>query len=219
MIERIVGCLTATTLEEFEFQVKKAPTQILEHRVDYSQDPQLLNINYRNYEKQFIVTLRHCSQGGRFAGRSEDQANTLLALVEQGPTYIDVEVSLPPEFREQIIKKARETGVKTILSYHNYFETPPTEELAKLCHSMQQDGCDLAKVVCKAHNYGECQRLLDCQLGQINLVCFAMGQLGSYTRVVSLLYGAPLAYVALEKAVAPGQLTYDTFKMIYEVLR
>ncbi len=48
-----------------------------------------------------------------------------------------------------------------------------------------------------------------------NIVAFGMGKYGSFSRIISLLYGAPFMYVPLDKKTAPGQMY---IKEVTEVL-
>jgi 3-dehydroquinate dehydratase-1 len=46
-----------------------------------------------------------------------------------------------------------------------------------------------------------------------------MGEAGVMTRVLAPLYGAPFTYAALEKAVAPGQLTVAQMRKLYDGIK
>jgi 3-dehydroquinate dehydratase-1 len=51
---------------------------------------------------------------------------------------------------------------------------------------------------------------------EINSIIFAMGEAGVISRILCTIIGnAPFTYAALGKAVAPGQLTLDEMKYLY----
>jgi 3-dehydroquinate dehydratase-1 len=50
-------------------------------------------------------------------------------------------------------------------------------------------------------------------------IIFAMGEAGVMTRVLCALYGAPYTYAALDKAVAPGQLTLAQMRQLCDGIR
>ncbi|MEM2960941.1 MAG: type I 3-dehydroquinate dehydratase, partial [Candidatus Bathyarchaeia archaeon] len=53
-----------------------------------------------------------------------------------------------------------------------------------------------------------------------NLVCFAMGENGLLSRILSPLFGASFTYASLERGLetAPGQITISELREIYRRL-
>jgi 3-dehydroquinate dehydratase-1 len=75
------------------------------------------------------------------------------------------------------------------------------------------------KIVTAAQNVHDCMRLLDLydDTTELNLISFAMGELGILSRILCTIYGnAPFTYAALEDAVAPGQLTVQQMRKLYD---
>ncbi|MEM4175033.1 MAG: type I 3-dehydroquinate dehydratase, partial [Candidatus Nitrosocaldus sp.] len=52
----------------------------------------------------------------------------------------------------------------------------------------------------------------------IRLVAFCMGEHGLASRVLCTMLGAPFTYAALDKPLAPSQLTLKQMRMIYKVM-
>lgn len=99
---------------------------------------------------------------------------------------------------------------KTIVSVHTS-EGRPEE----LWNTMQGRG--FAKIVFDTENYDLIRRLLQLdQFHQPRGICFAMGEVGAFSRVLSVFRGSPWMYASLKgAATAPGQFTIDDLKQIY----
>jgi 3-dehydroquinate dehydratase-1 len=77
------------------------------------------------------------------------------------------------------------------------------------------------KVVTTAKSIDDSLRLMRLYENAVGLhpIIFAMGEAGIITRVLSVLYGAPYTYAALEKAVALGQLTFEQMRNLYDGIK
>ncbi len=51
------------------------------------------------------------------------------------------------------------------------------------------------------------------------IIAFAMGEKGEFTRVTAPLVGSPITYASIEIETAPGQLNLSTVKEILEKYR
>lgn len=142
----------------------------------------------------------------RPGSRSEDERlGLLLAAVEAGAAYVDVEVGASPDFRTTVVAAAREKGCRVIISYHNEKETPLKQALLLIIEECFDFGADIAKVVCRVQTSQDCVRLLSLYETRKNVVALGMGKLGAITRIAAPFLGAPLTYASL----APGQETAE----------
>jgi 3-dehydroquinate dehydratase-1 len=113
---------------------------------------------------------------------------------------------------------------RTLVSFHDFHGTPNDRALKGLMKSLSQASVKLAKVVCFSEKPEDGLRLLSLipygrRLG-IEVVAFGMGEKLSWTRIVSLILGAPFTYVSASKdaGTAPGQLDILSAKSLYEGL-
>ena len=151
--------------------------------------------------------------------KSDDERRSLLlAAVEAGASFVDVEVESAPSLREEIIGKARSKGCKVIVSYHNYEETPEREELLRIASRCFDMGADIAKISCMAKSARDNARLLGLLDSARPVVVIGMGKTGSVTRVLAPLLGSPFTYAAYApgKEVVEGQLDRHTVKRCIE---
>ena len=154
--------------------------------------------------KNLIATFR--ANNGEF----EKMVSTLNLAIDNGCAYIDIDVDTPESYRNELIEKAKVSGCKVILSYHNFSETPNTELLDGIVNNLFKMGADIAKVACMANIEEDCRRVLQLYSSHKNLVAFAMGEIGKSTRISAINLGAPFTYASVKgKETAPGQMSYE----------
>ena len=114
---------------------------ILEFRIDALKKPNFKDIKYAIEEINFpiIATNRIESEWGSFKGSEEERIDILYKcadLVE----YVDIELQSNDEYIEKIHK----SGVKTIVSYHDFEKTPEIDEITYIVEKELELG-DIAK--------------------------------------------------------------------------
>jgi 3-dehydroquinate dehydratase I len=135
--------------------------------------------------------------------------------------------SIHPRLIATIKAACRKRGCKLIVSYHNYENTPPREELKVLVNRCFSFGADVAKIACQVNCEADAARILslydfDYQANvDKKIVAIGMGEKGKITRPASLLLGAPFTYASMStgKETAPGQLTKQTLEDILDCLK
>jgi len=149
----------------------------------------------------------------------EQQTALLKTAIEAGAAYVDVEIEASKEYKNDIISFAREKGCTVIVSYHNYDNTPSTDELKKLIDTCFADGADIAKLATAAQTIEDSARILGLYAYAKNLVLLGMGDAGKITRIASPKLGAAFTFAALtdDTATAPGQMTKVQLEKIYDL--
>ena len=220
MIEsKLIGSLGTKTLREFNELALTSRTILIEHRLDYLKENLPENFNYCYKGKQIIATVRPRELGGKFEGSTDDQINLLWKAVDSGATYIDVEMEMKTRERNVFIHDLKEKKINIIISSHNFQMTPEFDTLITIANEIKSLQGTIAKIVCFNRTYEESLRMLQLQTqAEIPMISFGMGPLGKYTRILSVLMGAPYAYVAISAQTAPGQLTVEEFISIFEKL-
>ncbi len=166
-----------------------------------------------------VFTLRSKEQGGKFSGTEEERMRLLRKLAEAKPMLVDVELHTL-KANDNLADYLELASIPTIVSWHDFEKTPPNEELSSVITEMRIFST-YVKVVTTAKSIDDSLRLLKLYENAVGLhpIIFAMGEAGIMTRVLSVLYGAPYAYAALEKAVAPGQLTLEQMRNLYDGIK
>jgi 3-dehydroquinate dehydratase I len=141
----------------------------------------------------------------------------MMALaIEGGCAYVDIDIATPDSFRNALKDAARSLGVKVILSYHNFIETPNLKMLNSITDELFMLGADIAKVACTAKKPADCSRILGLYEKHQNLVAFCMGSTGKVTRLASPMLGAPFTYASIKgKETAAGQLEFEEVEKFF----
>ncbi len=219
----VCGSVMESTLEGMERGKRKAErsgADLVELRLDGLREPPDWD-RLLGGRLPVILTHRPEREGGGFRGREEERVGRLMEGMEQGGSCVDLEFSTPPHLLREVLSRAREEGTTVILSHHELSGTPPLGHLLKTARRMERLG-DLVKVVTLARNTEEVLRILEflhrARLS-VPLVSFAMGEVGTLSRILSALLGSPLVYASVGKPTAPGQLDVETTRLLLERVR
>lgn len=166
-----------------------------------------------------VFTLRSSAQGGKFSGTEEERMRLLRKLAEAKPMLVDVELDTL-RVNDNLADYLDLASIPTLVSWHDFEKTPPNEELSSIITEMRIFST-YVKVVTTAASVDDSLRLMGLYESALGLhpIIFAMGEAGVLTRVMSVLYGAPYTYAALDKAVAPGQLTLAQMRKLYDGIK
>lgn len=135
----------------------------------------------------------------------------LLAAIDAGAAYVDVEMEIPKEVSKRIRARAHSCGTVFIRSVHDYSSTGTYDELKSYVEKCRYYGADVVKLVTMARSGEDAARVLQLydEYDPASLIAFCMGEAGRESRVECLAKGAPYSYAALseDESAAPGQWT------------
>jgi len=149
------------------------------------------------------------------------RAALLKTAIESGAHYVDIEIESSSELKQEIVSYAEQHNCKVIVSYHNYENTPPNEELYGIVNQCFADGATIAKIATTAVSQTDSARILALYAHYENLVALAMGEQGKITRLASMYVGSPFTFAALDEqsATAPGQLTVREYEQFADLMQ
>jgi len=213
-------------LKAISYYKKRA--DLIEIRLDALVSPDFLvlkSLVKEASDTQFIVTNRASWEGGNFKGSEDERIELLCASIELGANFVDVEINTNPSLRDKVLKvlKDSNSNTKLIFSFHDFSLTPPIEKLRQILLWQRQVGAHIGKIVTIANSKRDCAYIMSLYAlaYQIDfkLLSFCMGERGMFTRIASLAVGAPWMYVSssIEKATAPGQLTFDQAERVLKI--
>lgn len=153
--------------------------------------------------KNLIATCRP----GKYA--DAERTEFLLAAIDAGAAYVDLEVEASDAFKQRIIEAARAKGTRIIISYHDFEKTPERAELDHVVHWCKEFQPDIIKIACMVNSPRENARLLGLLDTDQSMLIVGMGEQGKVSRIISPLLGSVCTFAsyAAEKATAPGQLS------------
>jgi 3-dehydroquinate dehydratase-1 len=173
----------------------------------------------KRLSKPWIACNRRVDEGGRCGENEEKRVAALLRAVDLGADIIDIE--LRTENLEAAVKKIKNRA-KCLLSFHELKRTPSLEEMKEIVRRQLEAGADICKVITTAQRFEDNLTVLQlvAELAEIRRVSFAMGPLGSMSRVLCPLVGADFTYASMAKGKesAPGQITVRELRNIYGMM-
>ena len=224
MTIKICVSVPPKTVAEALNLIEKAENQhadIIEIRLDsLKKHNELANIaNCSN--TPLIATNRSTKCQGKFSGSETERKKILLDAAGNGFEYVDLELSTPR--LKEIVGNLRGMGVKPIISFHDFDETPSSSQLNEVLRREIDSGADVCKIVTTARVVEDNLTVLDFvskASKSARMVCFSMGDLGKPSRLLSPVFGAFFTIASLEsgRKTASGQLTIREMKTIYEAL-
>lgn len=183
--------------------------ELVELRLDYIQRAVNLKRLLNNRPCPVIITCRREQDGGYWTRSEQDRIILLRTAIADGADYVDLE--------EDIAGKILRFGpTKRIVSYHNFDETP--QNLREIHDRCSAHDPDIVKIATKANSPHDNLRILSLiSESEVPTVAMCMGDIGIPSRILAGKFGAPFAYATFhkERAVAPGQLSFQEMREVY----
>ena len=212
---------TVTEALELIERVEKQRADFIEVRLDsLKKHNQLADISHCS-NTPLVATNRSIECRGRFLGSETERKKILMDAARNGFEYVDIEVST---FKlKNITDSLSEMAVKPIVSFHDFKGTPSPSRLDNILKKEVENGADVCKIVTTARSIQDNLTMLDFvsrTSKDAKTVCFAMGELGKPSRLLSPIFGAffTIASLESERKTAHGQLTLQEMRSAYEAL-
>ncbi|MGO9620251.1 MAG: type I 3-dehydroquinate dehydratase [Desulfobaccales bacterium] len=192
-----------------------------EIRLDYLEQVDLPRL-FRSHLGPVIATNRLAAEGGKWAGSEAGRRLLLEEALALGADFLDVELAADPTWRRELWAHRGRAGI--ILSWHDFSGTPETPRLEAVLQEMLAQDAGIIKLVTMAHEPEDSLRLLSlipkARAAGREIIAFAMGPAGVWSRVVAPLLGSFLTFAPFTKnrASAPGQLTVNEVKRFWKLL-
>lgn len=151
-----------------------------------------------------------------------EQRFHILRLLSGSETLVDLDVTT--QVPELDYSAKQQLTIKTIVSYHNYEQTPDAVQLAQIIATMNGYQPSIYKLATLCRVPGDGLRLLD-QLLELKatgaeVIVSGMGELGAITKVFGALWGNAMTFApkTLSEQSATGQLTRSQLETIFKEL-
>jgi len=207
----------------------RAGADMIEIRIDLLDYPaDSLHILFEELNKSvripILATNRIRSEGGEFKGSEEERIEILLSVLAMADA-VDIELRTRSEYRDLVVHRAKKSGKRVIISYHDFSKTPDITVMQNIISDCFDAGADIAKLAATPHSYEDALSLLKLTLNCARApaapaqVCIiGMGGYGVHTRVIAPIYGSALAYTSVGAATAPGQIGIRELRGMLEML-
>jgi 3-dehydroquinate dehydratase/shikimate dehydrogenase len=221
--------------------VRAAPlADIIELRLDFLEETELESARHIIHAaldartRPFIITMRPKEQGGRRLLPTDERfafhVNKSWSHEGDNPRadFHDIELDLALHLTEGKRETLADSGDQTLIdwervicSHHDFAGTP--HDLEKIYESMASVPARILKLVVRANDITDCipvLRLLErARREGREMIALAMGEAGTWTRILAPSRGAFLTYGALDdaQATAPGQLRAADLLNLYRI--
>ena len=174
-------------------------------------------------EKPLIFTYRWKEEGGQTSLEPKELFRIRREIVEQNlADILDIEMywfrnaqneeNLDAYF--SLVKEAKKKGMKVLLSWHDFSNTPDEEQLLRIFRTQEKLNADLAKVAVAAVVESDVDRLMTAsfriaQSLTIPHIALSMGDLGKRSRYDRKRSMTCVTFAPAHNPSAPGQLPLD----------
>lgn len=155
-----------------------------------------------------IITARHPREGGLNQLSAQKRRALLLRFLPHAG-YVDIELRAAGAFAA-VLEEAHAKGIRSILSFHDFNETPSRPRLDEIARTAQSLGADLLKIATRTDTSAQLTRLLDFFLRErlrIKMAAMGVGRLGRISRLEFAKCGSVLNYAHLGRPQTEGQLS------------
>jgi 3-dehydroquinate dehydratase/shikimate dehydrogenase len=183
--------------------------ELVELRLDYIRGELNLKRLLADRPCPVLISCRRERDGGKYNGTEEQRQTLLRTAVAEGVEYVDIEADIAaaiPRFGK----------TKRVISLHDFRKTP--DDLESLHRRLCELDADLVKICTMAnHTHDNLRMLRIVRDSKVPTLGVCMGDIGILTRILAGRFGAPFTFATFhhERALAPGQLSYDQMTNVY----
>jgi len=180
-------------------------------------------------EIPLIFTFRSLREGGEKEIQADAYIELNKTMIESGKVdFIDIELFNQEETVQIIQNHAHDKGVYTIVSNHDFQQTPEKDEIIARLKKAQELGADLPKIAVMPNNTKDVLTLLDAtremheKYADRPIITMSMAGKGIISRLGGEIFGSAITFGTAQKASAPGQVPVSelqqTLKLIHNNL-
>lgn len=183
--------------------------ELVELRLDYIKGPVNLPRLIHDRPTPVVITCRRRRDGGQYKGDEEQRLILLRNAITHGVEYVDLE--------EDVAARVPRFGdTRRIVSLHDFRKTP--DDLEVIHARLAQLDPDVIKICTMANRPSDNFRMLRLvEKSKVPTVGLCMGYMGIPSRLLTGRFGAPFTYATFseERALAPGQLSFEQMRDVY----
>jgi 3-dehydroquinate dehydratase-1 len=203
---QIVGVIFS--LSDFQRALRmRQPPDLFELRLDaLVADLDAVQREIEKLPSPLIITARHPREGGA-NNLSPTKRRGLLRRFLDHASYIDIELR-SADSAAVILAAARAKKIRTIISFHDFRETPSVAKLHAIAHAAKSLGADVLKIATTTDTPVQLARLQEFfSAHRMKIAAMGMGKLGRAARLWCAKRGSVFNYAHLGTANVEGQLS------------
>lgn len=176
-------------------------------------------------ELPLLFTFRTLGEGGEKETDTEKYIELNRLAAKSGYVdLIDVEAFTKAEAAGRLVETAHACGVKVIGSNHDFYGTPPKEEIIKRLRHMQELGADISKIAVMPKTKQDVLTLMSATETMSRLyadrpiITMSMAGDGVISRICGEVFGSALTFGSAGKGSAPGQMDVNELREVLTIL-
>lgn len=203
---RVVGTVHSDASLKAALHLGPGVLDFFEIRVDaFPNCEEKLLAQLPKLKSPLIITVRHFLEGGAHPLSTQKRRECFEKFLPHA-ALIDIELRSAKPLAG-VIALARKSGVRLILSHHDFHATPSAARLRALARKARRTGADVLKIATLVSSPGDMAALLALQHTEkkMPLSLMGMGRFGKISRPLFAQGGSVLNYGFLDKAQVSGQ--------------
>lgn len=224
---------TRSDIQTAAQELSHIDADVIEWRVDHFQDVEdLVSVKQALHDIRGVLpdvpllfTFRSKEEGGERAISKDAYFLLNATMVSTGLVdMIDVELFSDEVQIPALLAHAHQSGVKVIMSNHDFHQTPAKEEIISRLRRMQELGADLPKIAVMPQSPLDVLTLLEAtwvmkqEYATQPLITMSMGGPGVISRLAGQVFGSAMTFGAARQASAPGQIDVAKLRSILTLL-
>ena len=172
-----------------------------------------------------IFTCRTECEGGLQPLSDQDRLDLILGTMKTGLLdIVDTELCNGQDYIDSVIKEAKASHTRVILSCHDFKKTPSRDFILDKLTEARDRGADIAKLAAMPNEYEDVLSLMEATLTARNtridipIITMSMGEKGVVSRVAGGVFGSDVTFAIGKKASAPGQIPIQDLRQAMSVL-
>ena len=189
--------------------------------VDYQKEIERIS---SSIEAPILMVCRPQAQGGFFPSSEDDRFSVLRSAISANPSWIDLEIDIPAQEREELVSLARGGKTQVIASFHSLEGVPSTSEITKDISEAQEMG-DIVKACYSTSDRKDALRIFEAALelkSTSHKYCvMGLGPGGDWARIHAPVLGQGLVFATTESGwhlAQQGRINAADLRMAWEVM-
>ncbi|MDA7605147.1 type I 3-dehydroquinate dehydratase [Verrucomicrobiales bacterium] len=211
----VIPIVDEHSLEKISSTKKLDQCNVIEIRIDLLMSVPDLKQKISKINAPILLTCRHPDEGGPEEFRDSIKRQSVITPLIQYASALDIEIN-QAEHMKSILELAKSEGLLTLLSFHDFIETPEKKHLQNKVSEGYERGADVVKIATTTNSFKDIISLMTLfdLFDSHHLSVMGMGRLGMASRLLAAQSGSVLNYAALQSASVPGQWEVNDFKKI-----
>ena len=175
-------------------------------------------------EAPILMVCRPQGQGGFFPSDEDDRISVLRSAIGANPSWIDLEIDIPAQEREELVSLAGGGQTQVIASFHSLEGVPSTSEITRDISEAQEMG-DIVKACYSTSDRKDALRIFESALelkSTGHKYCLmGLGPGGDWSRIHAPVLGQGLVFATTESGwhlAQQGRINASDLRMAWEVM-